>query len=108
MRQGAVRAVLSERLREGNILVIEALSLADHRTKGLAGVLGVLGITGDRRALIVDQPGNHNLRLSSRNLSRVTQVESGRVNIVDLLGHERLLFSRAAIVELDKMLGKGD
>lgn len=85
-------------------MVIEGFPLEDHKTKGLVKALQGLGIAEERRALIIDQPGNRNLRLSSRNLPGVTQVETGRVHIYDLLKHERLLFSKAAIVELEKIL----
>ncbi len=104
MRRGAVCSVLSERLREGNITVLEAYALASHKTKGLAKALEGLGVLDKGRALIVEVNGDRNLRLAARNLPRVTQVDMGRVNVYDLLKHQQLLFSKSAILELDKHL----
>jgi len=48
MRRGALRSVLSERLREGGLLVLENFNLEDHKTKNLLKVLKNLG--GDKKS----------------------------------------------------------
>src|SRR5512142_2332447 len=65
MRRGAMRSVLSERMREGGIVIVEAFELQSHRTKDFAGTLAALGL--NKRTLIVDTASNDNLTLSSRN-----------------------------------------
>ena len=104
MRRGAIRSVLSERLREGGLLIVESLELQSHKTKDFAGALEKLGL--DRRTLIVDSLDNHNLALSSRNLPNVTYVAPNGVNVYDLLTHERLALTREAATALDKQLAK--
>ncbi|HXU09897.1 MAG TPA: 50S ribosomal protein L4, partial [Blastocatellia bacterium] len=102
MRRGAMRSVLSERMREGGIVIVEAFELQSHRTKDFAGTLAALGL--NKRTLIVDTASNDNLTLSSRNLRAVTLVSASNVNIYDILTHEQLALSREAAVQLEKQL----
>lgn len=104
MRRGAISSVLSERLREGGLLVVENMSLPDHKTKNVINILSKLGL--DRRTLLVDVLDNRNLTLSSRNLPHVTRVSSLGVNVYDLLQHESVVFSRDAILQLQDILSK--
>src|SRR5215510_11347663 len=103
MRRGAIRSVLSERLREGGLLIIDKFELESHKTKDFAAALAQLGL--DRPTLIVDSSENNsNLALSSRNLGYVTCVSPGGVNVYDLLTHERLALTRDAAAFLDEQL----
>src|SRR5688572_2229619 len=65
MRQGALRSALSERVREGNLSVIDDWGLETPKTKSFAESLGQLGLGG--KTLIVDSLDNENLLLSARN-----------------------------------------
>jgi large subunit ribosomal protein L4 len=104
VRRGAMRSVLSERLREGGLLIVDNFDLQSHKTKDFAETLSVLGL--DRKTLIVDSLDNRNLTLSSRNLPDVTCVAPGVVNVYDLLTHERLALTQDAANLLDKQLSK--
>jgi large subunit ribosomal protein L4 len=104
MRRGAIRSVLSERLREGGIIIVEDFKLQSHKTKDFAAALGVLGL--NRRTLVIDSLDNHNLALSSRNLQNITYVSPGGVNIYELLTHEQLALTREAAGELERQLSK--
>lgn len=105
MRRGAMRSVLSERLREGGLVIVESFELASHKTKEFAATLDALGL--NRRTLVVDSPANGNLVLSSRNVRAVTLVSPGNVNVYDLLTHEQVALTREAAVQLEKQLGNG-
>ena len=104
MRRGALCSALSERLREGRITVVDAFEFADHKTKSFVGALATLG--HDRKTLVVDAAGNRNLELSSRNVQSVKVAHGSEVNIYDVLSHDRLIFSRAAITALAERLGR--
>src|SRR2546426_8592221 len=69
MRQGALRAALSERVREGNVIVVEGWTLDKPRTKELIGSLAKLGLDANK-TLIVDSLDNANLVRSSRTMQR--------------------------------------
>jgi large subunit ribosomal protein L4 len=107
MRQGALRSALSERVREGNVFVVDEWSLAQPKTKDFSQSLTKLGLGG--KTLIVDSLENDNLMLSARNLRHTKVVNSFGLNIYDLLYHDQLVLSRAAATELEQLLGsKGE
>ena len=103
MRQGALRSALSERVREGNVSVIDGWSFDKPKTKDFAASLGTLGLEG--KTLIVDSFDNDNLLLSARNMRRAKVVNSFGLNIYDLLYHDHLVLSRSAAQELEQLLG---
>ena len=102
MRRGALRSALSARLSEGNILVLDAFTLGEAKTREFIGALATLGLEG--KTLIVDSLENENLLLASRNVKRAKVVSSRSLNIYDLLYHEKLVLSRAAAEELSERL----
>jgi len=103
MRQGALRSALSERVREGKVTLVDGWSLDKPKTKDFIASLGKLGFTG--KTLIVDSLDNENLILSTRNVRSAKVVNSFALNIYDLLYHEQLIISEAAVKELERLLG---
>src|SRR5215813_7360669 len=63
MRRGAIKSVLSERLREGNLFVVDQFNLDNHKTKEFASALAGLGFE-EGRVLVVESGENRNLELS--------------------------------------------
>jgi len=107
MRRGALRSALSERLREGNVIIIEDFSFESPKTKGFLEAIGVLGmIENNRRAkmLVIDSLDNANLVLSSRNVEKTKVTNSFGLNIYDIIYHEKLLISKSAVEELNALL----
>src|SRR5262249_44666244 len=102
MRRGAIRSVLSERLREGGLVVVEDFNLDSHKTKDFVTTLSTLGL--DRQVLVVATSNNDNLLLSSRNVPNVKLVSASGVNIYELLTHEQIAFTKDAVSQLDKQL----
>jgi flagellar biosynthesis GTPase FlhF len=107
MRRGALRSALSERLREGNLIVVDDLGFASPKTKDFINAIGALGLAEDSnqpKTLIVDSLDNANLILSSRNVPKTKVTNSFGVNIYDLIYHDKVVFSKAAIEELNELL----
>lgn len=102
MRRGALRSALSERVREGNLILIDGWNLDRPRTKDFVASLSKLGLDG--KTLIVDSFENVNLLLSARNLQYTKVVNSSSLNIYDLLYHDTLLLSKTAVAELEQLL----
>jgi large subunit ribosomal protein L4 len=102
MRQGALRSALSERVREGNVILLDGWTLDKPTTKQFVASLEKLGLDG--KTLIVDSLDNENLILSARNFQRAKVVNSFGLNIYDLLYHDKLVLSRAAAGELEQLL----
>ena len=101
-KRGAVRMVLSDKLRNQRLIVVEDLKVESRKTRDFAGILEAFDLSG--KVLIVDQPKNHNLYLSSRNLPGVKMVPASRVNVYDLLNCEHLMLSKEAVEKLEEML----
>ena len=117
MRRGALRSALSERLREGNLIVIDEFTFTNPKTREFLGAIGGLGLTENKKkptkTLIVDSLDNANLILSSRNVEKTKVTNSFGLNIYDILYHEKLLISKSAVAELNDLLdpkreGKSD
>ena len=103
MRRGALRSALSERLREGNLVVIDEFVLGGPKTKEFVSALAALGFDGGR-TLVVDTLDNETLLLASRNVRQAKVVGSGGLNIYDVLYDERLVLSRSAASQIEQLL----
>ncbi len=107
MRRGALRSALSERLREGNLIIIDEFGFSNPKTSEFLGALGTLGLTDKKattKTLIIDSLDNENLILSSRNVKKAKVTNSFGLNIYDIIYHEKLLISKAALEELSALL----
>ena len=104
MKRGALKSVLSERLREGNLVVVEGFNLESHKTRTFTGVADAFGWNG--KTLIVDTTAEKNLILSSRNVQGITVASNVNVNVYDVLYHEKIVFTKDAINALQEKLSK--
>jgi len=104
VEKGALRAAITQRLRDGAIVVIEALSVADIKTKAAAEMLRRLGIDGGK-ALLVDVKPEDKLALSVRNIEGVRLLPSNRVSARDVMNTRRVIMTRAALEKLQEVLG---
>ncbi len=104
--RGALRAALTQKLNDGAVTIVEdgtALTLAEPKTKLAAERLEQLGVSGS--AVVVDVGPDENVKLATRNLSRVRVVESGRLTARDVLGSRHLVISKRAVERLAEVLG---
>ena len=104
MVQGALRSALSAKVRDGELKVVQAFTLADHKTKTAMNALANV-VTG-RSVLVVDNGENRNLTLGLRNLQGVTLMPTREVNPYHLLGHENVVLSEAAARKFSEALRK--
>lgn len=103
-RRGAMKLVLSDKLRNQRIVVVDQFQMEAPKTKTFLGVLKTLNL--EDKVLVVDGRENRNLFLSSRNVPQVKMVVTGGVNVYDLLNHEHLLISRQALLDIQEVLQK--
>ncbi len=107
MRRGAIRSALSERLREGNLIIIDDFSIENPKTKDFVNVMNQLGLIENKKqtkTLIVDSLDNNNLILSSRNVQKTKVTNGYGVNVYDIIYHEKILVSKSAVEELNQLL----
>jgi large subunit ribosomal protein L4 len=102
MKRGALKSALSERLREGNLFVVESFKLEDNKTKTFVAVAKNFG--WDNKTLIVETAPENNLILSSRNIPGVKVSSDVNVNIYDVLYHDKIVFTKEAISVLQERL----
>jgi len=102
-RQLALRRALSERLRAGDVIVVEDLQLTAPKTKEVLGILAGLELAG-RTVLICAPADNRNLRLASRNVPGVDLATGETLNTYQALRYDKLLFTRAAFVKVEQRL----
>ena len=103
-RQLALRKVLTERLRAGDVLVLDDLKLESAKTKEFVGILSALELKGS--ALIVAQATDKNLTLASRNVPNVALATSDSLNTYDVLRPDKLVFTRGAFEQVEARLTK--
>jgi large subunit ribosomal protein L4 len=93
-KRNALRSVLSQKLGENQILVLDEIALPEPKTKEALSLLKTFNVAS---ALIVDSHKNRNLFLAVRNLPGVKAVDVGTLNVYDILNHQWLVFSRKAL-----------
>ena len=103
VEKGALRAAIAQKLRDGQVIVVDALSVAEIKTKAAAEMLMRLGIDG--KALLVDTKPEDKLTLSVRNIEGVRVLPSNRVNARDVMNTRRVVLTRAALEKLQEALG---
>jgi large subunit ribosomal protein L4 len=101
---GALRSALSAKVRDGELKVVQAFSLADPKTKSAMHALAAL--EAGKTVLVVEAGENRNLTLGVRNLQGVTLMPTREVNAYHLLGHQTVLVSEAAARKLSEALAK--
>lgn len=104
MQLGALRSALSAKLADGDLTIVSAFQLNDHKTKNFAQTLGKF--EGTSKVLLVETAENRNLELSAGNLKGVEIVRSHEVHPYHLLGATRILFTKDAAVKLSETLSK--
>lgn len=103
-RQLALRKALSERIKAGDVLIVDELKLAAAKTKEVLGVLDALQVDGT--ALIVAQGSDPDLARASRNLRHVAVATGESLNTYDVLRPDKLLFTRSAFEQVQARLSK--
>jgi large subunit ribosomal protein L4 len=101
-RQLALRKALSERLKSGDVMIVDDIRLSAPRTKEFLGVLAALQVEGT--ALVVASGADQNLLLASRNVPNVEVATSDSLNTYQVLRFDKLLFTRSAFEKVEQRL----
>lgn len=98
----ALRKALTERLKAGDVVVVDDLSLPNHKTRHFLNLLKTLEIQGT--VLVVASPPDRNLLLASRNIPHVEVTTGENLHTYDVLRPDTLLFTRAAFQKVEQRL----
>jgi len=104
MRQTALRCVLSAKVSDGELKIVDAISFDAPKTKQMIGVLDALKI--ENTALVVTSQAKTDVVKSSRNIPGVKTLPANLLNVVDILGHKALLMEVDAVRKAEELWGK--
>lgn len=105
MRRLALRCALSAKVRDDELMVLEDLRFAEPKTKQVAQALAALGV--DSSVLIVTPEADVNVVKSARNLPGIKTLPASLLNVVDILSHNKLLITVAAVRKAEELWGMG-
>ena len=101
-RQLALRKALSERLKAGDVVVVEDIKLNSLKTREFLGVLSALKVEGT--TLVVAPGQDRNLALASRNVPHIEVATGDSLNTYQVLRFDKLLFTRGAFEQIEQRL----
>jgi large subunit ribosomal protein L4 len=95
MRRLALRCVLSDKVRQEEMLILNHLELEQPKTRDMVNVLTALKI--DTSSLIVTDKPDENLVKSARNIPGIKTMPVNLLNVIDLLSHKKIIMTVPAI-----------
>ena len=101
-KKNALKSALSQRVKEGKLVLISDLSVDESKTKAFAERIARIGVEG--KALLVDSLENTNAVLASRNNPKLQFVDAGSVNVYDVVNSRYVVLSQAALERLTEVL----
>ena len=104
MRRLALRCVLSAKLEDGELKILESFKLDGIKTKNVVSILDAMQV--DKTTLVVTGEGNVNLVKSARNLHGVKTLPANLLNVVDIISHNTLLIEVNAVRIAEQLWGE--
>jgi large subunit ribosomal protein L4 len=98
-RRAALKSALSLRFQQGNLVVLDALTLDGYKTKDFQAILNALGLES---ALFIDAAAQATVVGSARNLSKVKVLEADGLNVYDILRHPKLVITLPAVTRIQQ------
>ncbi|MCB0146679.1 MAG: 50S ribosomal protein L4, partial [Caldilineaceae bacterium] len=103
MQRLALRSALSSKAASGQLVVVDKVAIDEPKTKTAANMLAALGVN-EQSVLLVMAEKNIPVWKSVHNLPQVKSLQSGYLNIRDLLGHDMLLLTKDAVDAIETWL----
>ncbi len=100
-KKTALKSVLSMKLAEKQLLIVDALKLKEPKTKEFMALIKNLKLDS---ALIIDQHDNKNLFLAARNVPKTKVIDVSQVTVYDVLNHNWLVLTKKAFDSLTERL----
>ncbi|MET1250400.1 MULTISPECIES: 50S ribosomal protein L4 [Sporolactobacillus] len=103
VRRLAIKSVLSGKVGDNDLIVLDALTIEAPKTKEIIALLNNLSVS--EKALIVTSDVNETAVLSSRNIPGVKVLAANEVNVLDVVAHNKLIVTQEAAAKLGEVLG---
>ncbi|MGC7880153.1 50S ribosomal protein L4, partial [Desulforudis sp. 1190] len=102
VKRVALKSALSAKVKEGKLIVLDTLTLAEPKTREMIGVIDNLKVNGG--ALFVTAERDLNVEKSTRNIPGFKSLEARQLNVYDLLDHDNLVLTRDAVARVEEVL----
>ena len=96
----ALKSVLSAKAAEGNVLVVDDMTLPEVKTKNVAAFLSAVGAS---KVLMVTNEVNENVVKSARNIPGVETSPARLINVYDILKAKQLIVDKAALAVIEEV-----
>ena len=103
MRRGSIKILLSQKVRDGELIVVEDLDAKRSKTSDMVKILGALGVSGS--TLMVLDGVDSSVIMASRNIPRLKMLPASLLNTVDLLSHSFIVMTIDAVKKVEEVWG---
>lgn len=103
VRRLALLSALSTKVRDEEIIVLDALTFDAPKTKEFTKVLTDLSI--NKKALFVTADLDEAVALSARNIPGISVVTANGINVLDIVAHDKLVVTKDAVQKIEEVLG---
>ena len=102
VRRLAIKSVLSQKVLDGDLVVVDGLSFDAPKTKAFLNVLD--GLKVNDNALVVLEDGNDVAAKAARNLPNVKVVPAEGINVLDAVNYKKLILTQSALQKIEEVL----
>lgn len=102
VRRLAIKSVLSQKVLDGDLVVVDGLSFDAPKTKAFLNVLD--GLKVNDKALVVLEDGNDVAAKAARNLPNVKVVPAEGINVLDAVNYKKLILTQSALRKIEEVL----
>ncbi|MBO5564508.1 MAG: 50S ribosomal protein L4 [Lachnospiraceae bacterium] len=100
-KQAAIRSALSDRVANGQLIVLDELKFDEIKTKAFVKVMDNLKVEG--KALVMTGEKNDNAILSARNIPNVKTSDIGQINVFDIMNAGTLILTKDAVEKIEEV-----
>ncbi|MGI6712040.1 MAG: 50S ribosomal protein L4 [Bacillota bacterium] len=100
-RRLALKSALSDKVNQGNMIVLDELKMSEPKTKEIVKMLNA--INAQNALVVVDAP-NENVEKSARNIPGVQSVQATGINVYNILAHDKLIMTKKAVAKVEEVL----
>lgn len=102
MKWSALCSALSGKLSDGELMVVDSLSISEPKTKLFKGVLRGLGLDGNSLLIVLPEK-NRNIQLAARNIPMVDVTMVDELNVYSILAHEKVILTKDAVERMKEV-----
>ena len=99
-RRAALKSVLTSKVRENKLIVLEDLKLDEIKTKAMQNVLNNLNVS---KAMVVLADNDQNVVMSARNIPDVITALPSTINVYDMLKYNTLILTKASAAAIEEV-----